>query len=74
MYCLDERSKTAGNNALPKVIADNSVGIIFNMLNLFDGTSSPKHLYNEWTGVKLIDEESNENESEFKDTLHDSFF
>ena len=60
-------------NALRKVIADNSAGIIFNMLNLFDGTSSPKHMYNEWTGVKLIDEELNENEEEFQDTLHDSF-
>ena len=61
-------------NALRKVIADNSAGIIFNMLNLFDGTGSPKYMYNEWTGIKLIDEEPNENESEFQDTLHDSFF
>ena len=42
-------------NALRKIIADNSAGIIFNLLNLFDGTGSPKHMYNEWTGVKLID-------------------
>ena len=61
-------------NALIKVIADNSAGIIFNMLNLFDGTGSPKHMYNEWTGIKLRDEEPNENEPEFQDTLHDSFF
>ena len=54
-------------NALRKVIADNSAGIIFNMLNLFDGTGSPKQMHNEWTGVKLIDEEPNENEPEFKD-------
>ncbi len=61
-------------NALRKVIADNSAGIIFNMLNLFDGTGSPKHMYNEWTGIKLIDEEPDENEPRFQDTLHDSFF
>jgi hypothetical protein len=61
-------------NALRKVIADNSAGIIFNMLNLFDGTGSPKHMYNEWRGIKLIDEEPNESEPEFQDTLHDSFF
>ena len=61
-------------NALRKIIADNSAGIIFNMLNLFDGTGSPKNMYNEWTGIKLIDEETNENEPEFQDTLHDSFF
>ena len=61
-------------NALRKVIADNSAAIIFNMLNLFDGTGSPKHMYNEWTGIKLIDEEPTEDEPEFQDTLHDSFF
>jgi hypothetical protein len=61
-------------NALRKIIADNSAGIIFNMLNLFDGTGSPKHMCNEWTGIKLVDEEPNENEPEFQDTLHDSFF
>ena len=44
------------------------------MFNLFDGTGSPKHMYNEWTGVKLIDEEPNESEPAFQDTLHDSFF
>lgn len=61
-------------NALRKIIADNSAGIIFNMLTLFDGTSSPKHRYSEWTGIKLIDEAPKENEPEFQDTLHDSFF
>lgn len=61
-------------NALRKIIADNSAGIIFNMLNLFDGTGSPKHMHNEWTGIKLIDEEPNEDEPEFQDTLHDGFF
>lgn len=60
-------------NALRKVIADCSAGIIFNMLNLIDGTSSPKHMYNEWTGVKLIDDEPNESEPGFQGTLHDSF-
>ena len=61
-------------NALRKVIADNSAGIIFNLLNLIDGTGAPKHMYNEWTGVKLIDEEPNESEAEFQGTLHDNFF
>ncbi len=61
-------------NALRKIIADNSAGIIFNMLNLLDGTSSPK-LHNEnWTGVKLIDEEPNADTEIFNDTLHDCFF
>ena len=29
-------------NALRKIIADNNAGVIFNRLNLFDGTASPK--------------------------------
>src|SRR5688500_1097379 len=61
-------------NALRKVIADNSAGIIFNMLNLLDGTGSPKLHYDNWTGVKLIDEEPNADIETFNDTLHDSFF
>ena len=61
-------------NALRKVIADNSAGVIFNMLNLFDGTGSPKIMYAEWTGVKLVDEEPDKNEPKFQDMLHDSFF
>jgi hypothetical protein len=61
-------------NALRKIIADNSAGVIFNMLNLLDGTGSPKHYYDQWTGVKLVDEESNKDIEPFGDTLHDSFF
>jgi hypothetical protein len=61
-------------NGLRKIIANNSAGIIFNMLNLFDGTSSPKYMHNEWTGVKLIDEHPIETEAVFQDTLHDCFF
>ena len=61
-------------NGLRKVIADNSAGIIFNMLNLLDGTGSPKLHYDNWTGVKLIDEEQNADTETFNDTLHDSFF
>jgi len=58
-------------SALRKVIADNSAGIIFNMLNLLDGTGSPKLHYDNWTGVKLFDEEPNDLSRVFKDTLHD---
>jgi len=61
-------------NALRKVIADNSAGIIFSMLNLLDGTADPKLMLSEWTGVKLVDQENDEGEEEFQDMLHDSFF
>ncbi len=63
-------------NGLRKIIANNSAGIIFNMLNLLDGTELSKTScsYNEWTGIKLVDEEPNKNREEFLDTLHDCFF
>ena len=61
-------------NALRKVIADNSAGIIFNMLNLFDGTGFPKNDNNNWTGIKVIDEEPNENSEPVDDWLHDKFY
>lgn len=61
-------------NALRKIIADNNAGVIFNMLNLLDGTGSPKLHYDNWTGVKLIDEDPDDNAAPFHDTLHDSFF
>jgi hypothetical protein len=61
-------------NALRKVIANNSAGVVFNMLNLLDGTGSPKLHYDNWTGVKLVDEDSQTDSDEFADTLHDSFY
>ena len=61
-------------NALRKVLADNTAGVIFNMFNLIDGTGSPKLHYDNWTGVQLIDEEPDEDKEPFADTLHDCFF
>lgn len=48
--------------------------VIFNMMNVLDGTGAPKLKYDEWTGAKLIDEEADENAEPFNDTLHDAFF
>lgn len=61
-------------NALRKIIADNSANVVFNLLNLLDGTSSPKLHYDEWSGVKLIDENPDSSTEPFNDTLHDAFF
>lgn len=61
-------------NALRKVIADNSAGIVFNMLNLIDGTGFPKNDNDDWTGIKLIDEEPNEKSEPVDDWLHDQFY
>lgn len=61
-------------NALRKIIADNTAGVIFNMLNLLDETTSPKLKFDEWNGVKLVDEDDNISSDPFEDNLHDSFF
>jgi hypothetical protein len=61
-------------SALRKIIADNSAGIIFSMLNLFDGTGFPKNDSKEWTGIKLMDEELNNNPEPVDDFLHDKFY
>ena len=57
-----------------KLIADNSAGIIFNMFNFFDGTGTPKNDDGTWTGIKLVDEEQNENSAPIDDMLHDKFY
>ena len=73
-----ELNKLSNNDnlksALRTIIADNAAGVIFNMLNLLDGTSSPKLKFDDWTGVKLVDEDVNADSDSFDDTLHDSFF
>ncbi len=75
---IEELKKLDNNehlkNALRKVIADNSAGVVFGMLNLFDGTGFPKNSNNDWTGLKLIYEEPNENAEPVDDWLHDKFF
>lgn len=75
---IEELKKLDNNehlkNALRKVIADNSAGIVFNMLNLFDGTGSPKNDNNDWTGLKVIDDEPNEDSEPVDGLLHDKFY
>ncbi|WP_423736319.1 hypothetical protein [Chitinophaga caseinilytica] len=75
---IEELQKLENNDnlksALRKLIADNSAGIVFNLLNLLDGTGFPKHGCEAWTGVKLIDEEPSENEEPIDDWLHDKFY
>ena len=61
-------------NALKKVIADNSAAIFFDVFNLFDGTADPKNNSNNWTGLKIVNEESCENTELADDFLHDVFF
>lgn len=75
---IEELKKLDNNehlkNALRKVVADNSAGIVFSMLNLFDGTGFPKNDNDDWTGLKVIDEEPNDNSEPVDDWLHDKFY
>ena len=75
---LEQLKKLENNehlkNALRKIIADNSAGVVFNMLNLFDGTGFPKNDNCGWTGLKLIDEEPNNESEPVDDWLHDKFY
>lgn len=60
-------------SALRKLLADHSGDVVFHMLNLIDGTTTPD-LINQWSGLKLIDENENENQEEFGEYfLHDEF-
>ena len=72
-----EKLSKLGNNeylksGLRKIIADNSANVIFYILNLFDGTGCPDN--EDWTGIKVIDEEPNENSEPIDDMLHDKFY
>jgi hypothetical protein len=62
------------SNALRKILADNSAGIIFALLNYIDGTGVPKTHSDSWTGVILTDEVGTDDKAPFLDTLHDGFY
>ncbi|MDO7845303.1 hypothetical protein Q5H92_02965 [Hymenobacter sp. M29] len=57
-------------SAVRKVLADCAAGVVFNLLNLIDGTSDPEH--GDWTGVMLVDKPRNN--EEYRELLHDDFF
>jgi hypothetical protein len=76
---INELKKLADNSdlisGLRKIIADNSGGVLFNLFNLIDGTTNPKNDdNNEWTDLKLIDEEWDGKEEIVDDWLHDKFY
>ena len=56
-------------SALRKMLANCAAGVVFNLLNLIDGTSVPE--YGDWKGVSLVDKTE---EIEGGDFLHDNFF
>lgn len=73
---LCELEKLKGNevlkSALRKVLADNSAGIVFELMNLLDQTTDPDIEMGEWSGISLID--YNEEVEEDDIMLHDNFF
>jgi hypothetical protein len=59
-------------SALKKVLADNSAGVIFELMNYLDGTTDPDSELGDWTEVSFVDKtESIESPEEM---LHDSFY
>lgn len=59
-------------SALIKILADNSAGVLFELLNLVDGTTDPDEELGNWTGVAIVD--SDESIEENEEMLHDNFY
>jgi hypothetical protein len=59
-------------SALRKILADNSAGIVFELMNLIDGTSDPDENLVEWPEVALIDKSDKIKEND--EMLHDSLY
>ena len=59
-------------SALSKILADNSAGVVFELMNLIDGTSDPDEELGEWSEIALIDKSEDIEEND--DMLHDSFY
>lgn len=56
-------------SAMRKVLASCAATVVFDLLNLIDGTSDPEH--GDWGGVALVDRPEDADNMEF---LHDEFF
>jgi len=61
-------------NALRKVIADSTAGVLFELFNVIDGTGGPQLRQDEWKGVQLVDDQEDASEDPFPDMLHDGLF
>jgi hypothetical protein len=58
------------------VLADNSAGVLIELMNLIDQTTDPDEDLGEWTGLSLIDfdEEVEENDEMLHDTFSESYW
>ena len=63
-------------SALRKVFANNSAGVIFDLLNVIDGTSDPDENLGKWTMVSIIDQtmDIEETGGMLHDDLYDKYW
>jgi len=59
-------------NALRKIFANNSASVLFDLMNLLDGTTDPDENNGKWTEISFVDK--TENIEENAEMLHDNFF
>ena len=58
--------------ALRKVLADNSAGVLFELLNIIDGTSDPDENLGKWTEISFVDK--TDELAENTEMLHDELY
>lgn len=63
-------------NALRKILADNSAGVLFELLNVIDGTSDPDEELGEWSEISLVDktDEIEENPEMLHNELYSKYW
>lgn len=63
-------------SALRKILADNSAGVLFELLNLIDGTSDPDESIGKWTEISFVDktDEIAENAEMLHDVLYSKYW
>ena len=59
-------------SALRKVLADNSAGVLFELLNIIDGTSEPDENIGKWTEISIVDK--TDEIAENAEMLHDELY
>jgi len=59
-------------SALRKILADNSAGVLFELLNVIDGTADPDEKLGKWTEISFVDK--TEDLAENTDILHDELY
>lgn len=60
-------------NALRKVLADNTASVVFQLFCVLDGVAEPKNDTDDFSDVRITDQEDEPGAEEFMDMLHDSF-